>query len=79
MGEVAPNDAIAAAMWQERNAKEREWQKTPIGAAFRKFENAHARYWQQDNNEFASNKRLSELDEASRKARAEFLILLRGW
>ena len=65
--------------WQERAAKEREWAKTPIGAAVYKFENATQRYWQQDGNEFASNKRLSELDEACRKARAEFMLLLRGW
>lgn len=59
--------------------KEREWQQTPLGAAFRKFESATQRYWQQDGNDHISNKRLTELDDACRKARAEFLILLRGW
>ena len=27
---------------QERAAKEREWNKTPLGKAFRRFENTHA-------------------------------------
>ena len=65
--------------WQERATKEREWAQTPLGAAFRKFESATQRYWQQDANEHVSNKRLRELDEACRKARAEFMLLLRGW
>ena len=77
-GAVA-NDALTASAWQQRAAKEREWQQTPLGAAFCKFERATQRYWQQDSNEHISHKRLTELDDASRKAREEFMLLLRGW
>ncbi len=60
----------------EKLKAQREWAQTPIGMAFIKFENATARYWQQDLSETISNKRLRELDTAMKEARATFLAFL---
>jgi 5-methylthioribose kinase len=54
----------------------REWCQTDIGKAFLKFENTTARYWQMDNSETISDRRLSELDNAMKEARKEFLAFL---
>lgn len=65
--------------WQERAVKEREWNQTPIGKAFRKFESAHSRFWQMDGQDRISDRSLRAADEAQQTARREFLSLLRGW
>ena len=70
---------VSTEMWQQRLVKEREWQQTPLGAAFIKFEIATQRYWQEDGNEHVSDERLTALYKACREARAEFLMILRGW
>jgi hypothetical protein len=58
--------------------REHEFAETEVGKAFRRFESAHSRYWQMDSHESVSYRRLSELDEAARKARAELVALLRA-
>lgn len=63
----------------KKNKKNKEWLDTDIGKAFRKYENAMANYWANDLSETISDKRLRELDDVMRKAKAEFLILIRGW
>jgi hypothetical protein len=65
--------------WQERAAKERKWNITPLGKAFRKFENAHSRFWQMDGQNRIADHALRSADEAQQTARREFLMLLRGW
>lgn len=65
--------------WQERAVKEREWNQTPIGKAFRKFENAHSRFYQMDGQDRISDRSLRSADEAQQTARREFLLFLRGW
>jgi len=65
--------------WQERAVKEREWNATPLGKAFRKFENAHSRFWQMDGQDRIGDHALRSADEAQQTARREFLMLLRGW
>lgn len=65
--------------WQERAAKEREWQKTPLGKAFRKFESAHSRFWQMEGQDRIIDRSLRAADEAQQTARREFLLMLRGW
>ncbi|MDE2097064.1 MAG: hypothetical protein KGL39_07445 [Patescibacteria group bacterium] len=65
--------------WQKRAAKECNWRQTPIGAAFARFDNLLARYWQLDGQEHVSDRRLREAADAAEAARRDFLFLLRGW
>lgn len=65
--------------WQERAVKERKWNQTPLGKAFRKFEGAHSRFWQMDGQDRISDRQLRNADEAQQTARRELLLLLRGW
>ena len=67
----------AAETWQELAAKEREWQVTPLGKAFRKFESAHSRFWLMDGRDRTSDRMAA--NEAQETARRDFLLLLRGW
>lgn len=64
---------------QERAVRERGWNQTPLGKAFRKFENAHSRFWQMDGQDHISDRLLRNADEAQQTARRELLLLLRGW
>lgn len=53
-------------------AKERAFYETDLGKAFYKYESALIRYWQNDQNERMSDRRLRELSDASDTARKEF-------
>lgn len=64
----------------EFQRKDREWRKTPIGAAFNKMTSALGRAWVYDTEsgfrENASDRRLREVWDAERAATSEFRMLL---
>ncbi|HSR75025.1 MAG TPA: hypothetical protein VLN57_00435 [Xanthobacteraceae bacterium] len=63
----------------EKYVREREWGQTEIGRLFIRFEAALGRAWNTDCRENASDASMKRDWDASNKARAEFLLALRGW
>ncbi len=51
-------------------AKERAFAETPVGAAFNRFKNAHARAWQMDTEDSFTDKDRKGTKEAWKKAEA---------
>jgi hypothetical protein len=62
--------------WQQRN---KEWDETELGRLFRKYENATISYWQKDQDDRISDKRLRELSGKMDEARKAFLLSIRGF
>lgn len=56
-----------------------EWRRTDLGKLFVAYENATASAWQTDCNEGASTTRIRKCWDEADKARAEFLLAIRGF
>lgn len=69
----------ASETFTERLARHREWTATSTGAAFVKFENAAAAFWQIDADDGASPAKVKRFEASMNEARAELLKLIRGW
>lgn len=63
----------------EAERREAEWAKTPIGAAFAKFERAAISYGTRSVLFSEDNPRIKETYCRMEQARREFLKLMRGW
>ena len=74
-----PQESPQARADRIRAEKERQWEGTPLGKAFLQYQVAHAEYWNSNSDQSLTIKERYELNEAHKAARAEFLMILRGW
>ena len=65
-------------MTTEEWRRHQEWAATPLGKLFYRFEATLGRAWITDSTSHSDNAMTRDWDAAD-KARAEFLLLLRGW